>query len=86
VYKPSAGIQFARFNGRGVIRYTITLADNGDGTTEAEWVQVLTGVNEEGNRFVQVVTDEAYQQRIAGLERRLNYYLTTGEMLVGMRS
>jgi hypothetical protein len=83
VYRPSEEIQFVRFNGRRVIRYGITLTDNGDGTTEAQWKQTLTGLNDEGNRFVNSLTDEAYQQRIAGLERRLNHYLTTGEMLRG---
>jgi hypothetical protein len=84
VYRPNQEIQFVRFNGRRVIRYHITLTDNGDGTTQAEWKQVLTGLNEEGNRLIESVTDEAYQQRILGLERRLNHYLATGEMLKGM--
>jgi hypothetical protein len=83
VYRPSEEIQFVRFNGRRVIRYGITLTDNGDGTTEAEWKQVLTGLNEEGNRLLEGQTDEAYQQKISVLERLLNHYLTTGEMLKG---
>ncbi len=83
VYRPNEEIQFVRFNGRRVIRYTITLTDNGDGTTTAEWKQALTGLNDEGNRLVEGMTDEAYQQRIQGLERRLNHYLATGEMLRG---
>lgn len=82
-YRPNEEIQFVRFNGQRVIRYCITLTDNRDGTTEAEWRQVLTGVNAEGNRLVEGVTDELYQQRIQTLERRLNHYLTTGEMLKG---
>lgn len=83
VHRPNEEIQFVRSNGRRVIRYSITLTDNGDGTTTAEWRQVLTGLNEEGNRLVASVTDEAYQRRISVLERRLNHYLTTGEMLLG---
>lgn len=83
VYRPNEAIEFVRCNGRRTIRYAITLADNGDGTTEAHWQQVLTGLNDEGNRLVASLTDEAYRQRIAGLERRLNHYLTTGEMLKG---
>lgn len=83
VYRTNEEIQFVRFNGRRVIRYSITLTDNGDGTTTAEWNQVITGVNEEGNRLLEGQTDEAYQQKISVLERRLNHYLTTGEMLRG---
>jgi hypothetical protein len=84
VYRPNEEIQFVRFNGLRTIRYSITLADNGDGTTTAEWKQIITGLNEEGNRLVDGLTDEAYRQRILGLERRLNHYLTTGKMLTGM--
>ena len=84
VYRPNEEIQFVRFNGLRAIRYSITLADNGDGTTTAQWQQIITGLNEEGNRLVEGVTDEAYHQRILGLERRLNHYLTTGKMLKGV--
>ena len=83
VYRPNEEIQFVRFNGRRVIRYGITLTDDGDGTTTAEWRQVLTGLNEEGNRLVDGLTDKAYRQKISVLERLLNHYLTTGEMLRG---
>lgn len=81
VYRPNEEIQFIRFNGRRVIRYSINLTDNGDETTTAEWKQIITGLDEEGNRLVAGVAEEAYRQRIAGLERRLNHYLTTGTML-----
>jgi hypothetical protein len=84
VYRPDEEIQFVRFNGHRAIRYSIRLTGNGDGTTTAEWKQIITGLNEEGNRLVQGLTDEAYQQRISALERRLNHYLTTGEMLKGI--
>ena len=67
VYRPSEQIQFVRSNGRRVIRYSITLTDTGTTRQGAEWTQVLTGLSEEGNRLVESVTDEAYQQRIAGL-------------------
>jgi hypothetical protein len=84
VYRPNQEIQFVRFNGRRVIRYSIMLTDNGDGTTRAEWKQVLTGLDEEGNRLVASVTDEAFRQKILGLEQRLNHYLATGKMLTGI--
>ena len=84
VYRPNEEIQFVRSNGRRVIRYSITLTDNGDGTTTAEWTQMFTGLNEDGNRLVGSVTDEGYRQRILERERQLNHYLTTGEMLRGV--
>jgi hypothetical protein len=84
VYRPNTEIQFVRFNGLRVIRYTITLTDNGDGTTAAEWKQILTGLSDEGNRQVEGLTDDVFRQKIQGLERRLNHYLATGEMLKGV--
>ena len=83
VYRPHEEIQFVRHDGRRVIRYSIVLTDNGDGTTTAKWKQIITGLNEEGNRLLAGLTDEAYQQKISVLERLLNHYLTTGEMLRG---
>ena len=62
VYRPNEEIQFVRFNGIRTIRFSITLADNGDGTTTAEWTQTFTGVNDEGNRLVISLTDEAYKE------------------------
>jgi hypothetical protein len=84
VYRPNEEIQFVRSNGRRVIQFRITLTDNGDGTTTAEWTQMFTGLNEDGNRLVASVTDEGYRQRILERERQLNHYLTTGKMLKGM--
>lgn len=80
-YRPNEEIQFVRFNGQRTIRHAITLADNGDGTTTAHWRQVLTGLNEAGNHQVAELTDEAYHQKIADVERRLNHFLSTGQML-----
>jgi hypothetical protein len=84
VYRPNEEIQFVRFNGSRVIRYTITLAGSDDGTTTAEWKQVATGLNAEGNRSAEGLTDEAFRQKIQSLEQRLNHFLATGQMLKGI--
>lgn len=81
MYRPSEEIQFVRFNGQRAIRYSITLTNNGDDTTEAEWKQIITGLSEDGNRLVDRLTDEEFRQQIQTLERLLNHYLTTGHML-----
>lgn len=80
-YRPHEEIQFVRFNPTRTIRYTITLVDNRDGTTTAEWTQVLTALNDKGNRLLDELTEDAYRQEISTLEQMLNHYLTTGEML-----
>ena len=67
VYRPNEEIQFVRSHCRQVIPTRITLNDNGNGTTTAEWTHLFTGLNEDGNRCVASVTDEGYRQRI--LER-----------------
>ncbi len=81
VYRPNEEIQFVRSNGQRTVRYSITLTDNGDGTTSAHWQQVLTGLNEAGNYQVEEISDDGYQQKLADVERRLNHYLSTGQML-----
>ncbi len=81
VYRPNEEIQFVRFNGQRTVRYSIALSDNGDGSTTATWQQVLTGLDEAGNYQVEELSDEAYQAKLADVERRLNHYLTTGQML-----
>jgi hypothetical protein len=78
VYRPNEEIQFVRSSGQRVIRFIITLTDNGNGTTTAEWTQIFSGLNEEGNRLVASVSDEAFRQRILERERQLNHFLTMG--------
>jgi hypothetical protein len=78
--KPSL-VEFVRINGIRTIRYLITLRQTGEGRTEAEWRQMITGLNDEGDLFVKSLSDEAYGQRMQMLERMLNHFLTTGKML-----
>jgi len=80
-YEPDREIQFVRTNDLRVIRYSIALSDNGDGTTDAVWRQVITTLNLRGNDWVRDVTQEQFRSEIKTLEKLLNHYLTTGEML-----
>ncbi len=80
-YEPNRKIQFVRVNEIRAIRFTITLRANEDGTTHAEWRHVVTALNEEGNRYVDAYGDEDFAEGISSLERMINHYLTTGEML-----
>jgi hypothetical protein len=78
-YRSDSSIQFVRVNDIRVIRYNITLKDNGDGTSSSEWEQVITGLNEEGNRFVIGLSQEGYAEEKKRLETMLNHYLQTGK-------
>jgi hypothetical protein len=74
-------VQFIRFSETRVIRYSIHLTDNNDGTTAAKWEQTITSLNEEGNCYVENSSNSEFEKRIKALEKMLNYYLETGEML-----
>lgn len=80
-YEKNALIQFIRFTEARVIRYSITLTDNHNGTTTADWEQTITALNEEGNEYIRKFSDADYQTLIRSLEKRLNHYLETGNML-----
>lgn len=74
-------IQFIRYSTSRVIRYNITLTDNNDGSTTARWEQTITSLNEEGNSYIENFSSNGYEKLIKNLEKMLNHYLATGEML-----
>ena len=80
-YEPPLLIEFVRVNPLRAIRYTITLRETAAGETEADWRQVITGLNEEGNSLVQGLEETAFRKRMGELEKMLNHYLGTGRML-----
>jgi hypothetical protein len=79
-YEPPLLIEFVRVNALRAIRYMISLRETEGGQTEAVWRQVITGLNEEGNSFVQGLDKAAFQKRMAEIELMLNHYLDTGQM------
>jgi hypothetical protein len=81
-YEKPKLLEFVRVNGIRTIRYTITLRPIGEGKTESEWQQVITGLNEEGDRLVEGLSDEDFKHRMEMIQKMLNYYLTTGKMLM----
>lgn len=80
-YEPNVLIQFVRVSENRVIRYRITLTANGNGTTSAIWEQTITALTEAGNRYIENQSNEQFSKKIKGLEKQLNHYLETGEML-----
>lgn len=80
-YEKPKLLEFVRVNGIRAIRYTITLRRIGEGKTESEWQQIITGLNEEGDRLVEGLSDEEFKRRMEMLQKMLNHYLMTGEML-----
>lgn len=80
-YKPNSSIEFLRVNEIRTIRYRIELTDNGDGTTSADWSQLITALNSLGEEYLERVTEEKYRILIENLQAMINHYLTTGRKL-----
>jgi hypothetical protein len=80
-YEKNKCIQFIRCSESRIIRYGITLSENKNGTTVAIWEQTITSLNLEGNKYIENFLDEAFEKRIKALEKMINYYLKTDEML-----
>ncbi len=79
-YEPNSRIEFVRFNSLRIICLSITLADNGDGTTRAENGQFLVGLNDQGNQTLDNIAHGfAFEMRMG--EAMLNHYLTTGRRM-----
>lgn len=80
-YEPNELIQFVRFAESRLIRYSITLRDNQNGTTTAVWEQTIISLNADGNRFFENISEDQYDQEIKTLEKMLNHYLKTNRKL-----
>jgi hypothetical protein len=80
-YEKPTLLEFVRVNEIRAIRYTISLRQTGEGKTESEWQQVITGLNEEGDRLVEGLSDEEFKHRMQMLQQMLNHYFSTGQML-----
>jgi hypothetical protein len=80
-YEPDKYIEFVRINSLRSIRYSIELNQQDNGSTQAKWEQVITGLNSEGDVFVAGLTDETFFERMETLQNMINHYLKTGEML-----
>jgi hypothetical protein len=80
-YEPPKSIEFVRINPIRSMRYSISVIAQDDGSTQAIWKQVITGLNPEGNKFVDSLTDEAYYSEMKTLQNMINHFLKTGEML-----
>lgn len=80
-HEPNKHIQFVRTNSLRTIKYDIRLNDNDDGTTLVSWEQQITGLNEDGNRFVSEMRESNFIDMVSMLEKLANHYLQTGTMM-----
>jgi hypothetical protein len=79
-YEPNTKIEFVRVNALRTMCLSITLTDNGNGTTRAVNEQLLVGLTEQGNQLL-VGMGEGFSFEMRMGEAMLNHYLTTGKKL-----
>lgn len=80
-YEPDRLIQFIRLSESRLIRHSIELKDNYDGTTTANWTQTIVSLNDEGNIFIENLKENDFKSEIKTLEKMLNHYIRTNKML-----
>jgi len=80
-YEPPDRLEFVRINAVRAMRYAITLSREDETHTRADWRQVLTSLNVEGEKVLKALTPEVYAEEMETLERLLNHFLATGERL-----
>ncbi len=82
-YEPARAIEFVKFAANlYVVKYNITLSPLDGTRTLAVWTQIFAGLTEAGNEHVDSIDPSAYHTRMEHIERQLNHYLATGQMLV----
>jgi len=77
-HRPPSEIDFIRFDGRRVIRYTICLEADDQGGTIARWRQVVTATD---GGSLDPDAQDTFSAMVAVDERALNHFLETGELL-----
>lgn len=76
-HEPNRHIAFVRMNQLRVLQYDIHLEPSDNDETRLVWTQVITALNEQGDRLVENLRKKDYAHTIAKLEKLLNAYLTS---------
>ena len=80
-YEPDPGrIEFVRVADHLVTKLDIELEELGD-SARIHWRKTFTGLNEQGNAWIDAFDTTKYDQDVAFLERALNHFLKTGTQL-----
>ena len=61
--------------------YRIELQPTETGGTIAAWEQIITGLTEEGNRYVLTLKPSDFTAMLARMQEWLQHYLSTGEAI-----
>lgn len=76
-------IEFVRMTpAEMVVKISIRLSDNGNGTTTADILYEYTSLSEEANRWIIEELDTTFSGNMAYWEKAINHYLQTGTKLL----
>lgn len=78
-YEPTKYVEFVRTSADKVLLYSIAL-DESANQTNLTWSLKLIGTTGKGNRWIKSYNPDEFRNMIGLLEKKLDYYLTHGEM------
>ena len=67
-----------------VERIDIRVEKDTDGISQVLWRRTYTGLTPKGNEFIKAFTGESLRKRMTFVQKSLEHYLKTGEMLKGI--
>lgn len=79
-FEPPMRISFVRVDPKRAIQYDIFLQAAGE-ATKLDWIQEITALNDEGDRFVAEQKESDFAAMIEKVEAMLEYFLRHGEPL-----
>ncbi|TAK53303.1 MAG: hypothetical protein EPO25_11100 [Gammaproteobacteria bacterium] len=79
-YVSNKSIRFIRVNAWRTMSYSIDVQPAPPGEVRLHWEQVITGLDAEGNRQVEVLRESDFRQMLDGMQALLQHYLDSGAM------
>ncbi len=81
-YEKDRCIEFVRFTaGEKIVKLDIRLTAAGDQATRLSWRKIYTGLSPDGNGIIRRIAEEQFADEAVRIEKMLNHYMTTGQML-----
>lgn len=80
-FTPNERVQFSILMEGCVLRWTITLFEQPDGTTVSTWHMIITAFNDIGNQFLIENSSDAFLAKMKVFEAMIKHYLDTGEKM-----
>lgn len=80
-YDTNRAIEFVRVSGLRSMIYRIDLQGTQIGGTVVNWEQIITGLTEEGNRYVEALTQSDFTAMLAQMQEWLQSHLDTREVV-----